>query len=146
MHAARRTVADTTRRLVERSYRHFWNARDFDAAPRVFGESGRFNGLLGESRPGPAGIADYARDLFAGLPDSTFEVNELIVERDRAAGRIRLRGHHKGRLLGVEATDRLVELDCAAFFRVERGRIADCEVMLDRHTLLEQIGAVAPRH
>lgn len=141
MHAARRTVADTTRRLVQRAYNQFWNERQLNAAPRLFAQRGEFSGLLGRSVPGPAGIVDYAQRLFTALPDTKLHVQELIIQRDRAAARIRLEGTHDGRLFDIEPTGRVISLDCVALYRIGHGRIVSCEVVGNRDAVLRQLGA-----
>lgn len=141
MYTARRTVADTTRRLVNRVYSQFWNARQLEMAPRLFAESGRFTGLLGESETGPDGVVDYAERLFHALPDTRISVQRLIVQRDQAAARIRLSGTHEGDLLGMPATGRPVELDCVALYRIARGRIVEWEVIGNRDAVFRQLRA-----
>jgi len=141
MYAARRTVADTTRRLIQRAYSQFWNERQLQSAPRLFAEQGEFSGLLGRSEPGPAGIVDYAQRLFTALPDTRLHVEELIVQRDRAAARILLEGTHQGRLFDVEPTGHSIRLDCVALYRIAHGRIVHCEVIGNRDAVLRQLGA-----
>ncbi len=146
MHAARRTVADTTRRLIQRAYNQFWNERQLNAAPRLFAQHGEFCGLLGRSVPGPAGIIDYAQRLFTALPDTRLHVQELIVQRDRAAARILLEGTHEGRLFDIEPTGRGISLDCVALYRIGHGRIVHCDVIGNRDAILRQLGAEAALH
>jgi predicted ester cyclase len=141
MHAVRRTVADTTRRLIQRAYSQFWNERQLHAADRLFAENGEFSGLFGQSEPGPDGITDYAQRLFTALPDTRLHIEDLIVQRDRAAAKILLEGTHEGHLLDIAPTGRAIRLHCVALYRIGHGRIVQCEVIGNRDAVLRQIGA-----
>lgn len=139
MYAARRTVADTTRRLVTRAYNQFWNGRQFDTAPRLFAEDGHFVGLFGTPGTGPTSIVDYAERLFQAFPDTRMHLQQLIVQRERAAARIRLSATHRGHLLGIEPTGQSIELDCVALYRVAHGRIVEWEVFGSQDTLIHRL-------
>jgi len=145
MHAVRRTVADTTRRLVSRFYNQFWNGRNYDVAERLMAPRGVLRGTLGATSQGPEGLVTYARRLLDAFPDVEMHVGDLIVERDRAAAHIWWTGTHRGEALGCAATGRRVRYDCVALFRVAHGRIAEVEVHGDRSSLQDQLCARRPR-
>jgi len=146
MHPVRRTVADTTRRLVTRFYDQFWNGRHYEVADRLVAAHGVFRGTFGPVEHGPEGMVSYARRVRNAFPDLQMHVNELIVERDRAAARVSLTGTHEGEMFGCSGTGRHVRYDCMVLFRVARGRISEVQVHGDRGALQEQLhDADAPR-
>lgn len=139
MHPVRRTVADTTRRLVHRFYDQFWNGRDYDVAERLMAPSGVMHGTLGSSRRGPDGLVDYAQRMMDAFPDFQSRIDELIVERDRAAARVSWSGTHRGEVFGCPATGRRVRYECVVLFHVARGRITEVDVYGDRTQLWHQV-------
>ena len=141
MHPVRRTVADTTRRLIHRFYDQFWNARNYEVAERLMAPRGVMHGTLGSSEHGPTGLVDYARRMIDVFPDFQLRMDELIVERDRAAARVSWTGTHSGELFGCPATGRRVRHDCVVLFRVARGRITEVDVHGDRAELWQQVAA-----
>ncbi|MDZ7750056.1 MAG: ester cyclase [Halofilum sp. (in: g-proteobacteria)] len=141
MHPVRRTVADTTRRLIHRFYHHFWNGRHYEAADRLMAPRGVLRGTLSTSQEqGPEGLVRYARRLTRAFPDVEMQVHELIVERDRAAARVTCTGTHRGEVFGHAGTGRRVRYDCFVLFRVARGRITEVRVHSDRGELEDQLG------
>lgn len=141
MHPVRRTVADTTRRLVHRFYEQFWNARNYDMAERLIAPRAVMHGTLGSSQRGPGGLVDYAHQLTDAFPDIQLRMDELIVERDRAAARVTWTGTHRGELFGCPGTGRRVRHDCVVLFRIARGRITEVDVYGDRAELRRQVAA-----
>lgn len=145
MHPVRRTVADTTRRLVHRFYEQFWNARQYDVAERLMATRGVLEGTLSGSRElGPEGLVRYARRFTRAFPDIEMHVDELIVERDRAAARVSCNATHRGEVFGCPATGRRIHYDCVVLFRIARGRITRVQVHTDRSELRHQLGAGEP--
>lgn len=145
MHPVRRTVADTTRRLIHRFYEQFWNARQYDLADRLMARDSTFHGTLGSSRGGPEGMVEYAQRMTRAFPDLQIRIDDLIVERDRAAAHISCTGTHEGELFGCSGTGRRVRYDCVVLFRVAHGRISDVQVYMDRGELRRQLSSVDRR-
>lgn len=145
MHPVRRTVADTTRRLVHRYYDQFWNARQYELADRLMARDSTFQGTTGQAHAGPQGMVDYARRLTRAFPDLQIRIDELIVERDRAAAHVSCTGTHEGELFGCSGTGRRVHYECVVLFRVAHGRISDARVHVDRGDLRRQLSSLTTR-
>lgn len=141
MYPGRKTAADTTRKLVRRFYEQFWNGRHYDAAERIVGPNAVIRGTLGTADPGPGGLETYAQQFARAFGDLRMEVQEVIVDRDRAAARIRVTGVHQGEVLGCPPSGRHVEHDCVALFRTAHGRIVEITVHGDRDALRQQLAA-----
>lgn len=139
MHPGRRTVSDTTRKLVKRFYEQFWNSRHYDAAERIVGPDAVIRGSLGTVVRGPRGLERYAEQLTSAFGNLRMEVHEVIVDRDRAAARIAWTGTHRGHALGCPASGREVRHECVALFRTARGRIVEVTVHGDLCALREQL-------
>ncbi len=144
MYPGRKTAADTTRKLVRRFYDQFWNSRNYGAAERIVGPHAIIRGTL-DFR----GLERYAEQFTGAFRDLRMEIQEVIVDRDRAAARIAWTGTHVGEALGCPASGREVRHECVALFRTAHGRIVEVTVHGDLCALREQlatIGDPAQRH
>jgi len=62
-----------------------------------------------------------------------------VVEGDRVASRIRMRGTHSGDFMGMAPTGKTVEVSGMRMDRVENGRIAEHWAVIDLLGLMRQI-------
>ncbi len=80
--------------------------------------------------------------VFVGAIGEREVVAETAIEAaDRAVIVLRLRGFHRGRLLGRVPTGRLLDLPVVAIGRVHDGQIVQLRLSFDRLAVLEQLGA-----
>ncbi len=96
------------RELVEAFYFEVWNRADEDRAREILHDSFRFRGSLGAERIGPDGFIAYLRDVHRALGDYRCIIDDLVVEEDRAAARMRFTGRHRDVFQGVPATGRQI--------------------------------------
>jgi len=96
-------------------------------------------GLAGQLR-GAAAIAGYWSALLGALDKRELTTESAFEAADRAAIVVRLRGVHRGRLLGWAPTGRRIDLALVVLARVDDGQIRHVRLSFDRRTLLEQIG------
>jgi steroid delta-isomerase-like uncharacterized protein len=82
--------------------------------------------------------------FFTALPDVTATMEDLVIARDRVAGRFCYRGTHTGEFLGIPATGRKVEMRSIDIWRVEDGMFAEHWDELNTLQLLQQMGVVPP--
>ena len=71
--------------------------------------------------------------------DTRVDVFEQVVEGDRVASRIRMRGTHSGAFIGVAPTGKTVDVSGMRMDRVENGRIAEHWAVIDLLSLMRQI-------
>lgn len=96
-------------------------------------------GLAGQLR-GAVAIAGYWSALLGALDGRELTTESAFEAGDRAAIVVRLRGVHRGRLLGRAPTGRRIDLPLVVLARVDGGQIRHLRFSFDRRTLLEQIG------
>jgi steroid delta-isomerase-like uncharacterized protein len=82
--------------------------------------------------------------VLASFPDLHFQIDELLGEDTRVAGRYTVRGTHRGDFLGVPATGRQVTFEMMETYRLTGGKLAEQWVVMDALGLLRQMGAVPP--
>ena len=129
------------RRLVERFYYEVWNKGDETVAHEILGADFRFRGSLGQERVGPDGFIDYMRSIRTALAGFECMIDDLIKSNTRGAARMRFRGIHSGGFFGMPATGREIIWSGAAFFTMDRDRIAELWVLGDIDAVKRQLGA-----
>jgi steroid delta-isomerase-like uncharacterized protein len=82
--------------------------------------------------------------FFAGLPDVSATMEDLVVSGDRVVGRFVYRGTHTGALLGIPATGKAVEMRSIDIWRVQDGMFVEHWDELNLMQVFQQIGALPP--
>ena len=80
--------------------------------------------------------------FFAGLPDLSATMDDLVVGGDRVVGRFVYRGTHAGQLFGIPASGNAVEMRSIDIWRVEDDMFVEHWDELDLLQLFQQIGAL----
>ncbi len=125
--------------LVERFYSELWNRADENVAREILDEDFRFRGSLGPEHRGRNGFIEYMRAIHVALADYTCLIEDIVVEKDRAAARMIFRGRHQAPFFGVAATGKIVQWAGAAFFRMGNSRISELWVLGDIDSLKRQL-------
>ncbi|HYO88937.1 MAG TPA: ester cyclase family protein [Candidatus Limnocylindrales bacterium] len=87
----------------------------------------------------------YVTDFWAGVPDATQEVNQVIIADDRLIVHVTYNGMHTGTLFGVPATGNPISMNGIGIFRFnEDGLAVENWAVLDLVGVLAQIGAFPP--
>ena len=93
--------------------------------------------------PTREGLKLFIHALREGLPDLQCPVDEVVAERDRVAGRFSLRGTHRGVLLGIPATGKVVDVGVMVIARFDAaGKWVEDWASWDQLGMLQQIGVV----
>ncbi len=132
--------ATTPKTLVERFYDEIWSHGDEATARAILDPRFRFRGSLGVTSDDVGGFLAYVRSVRAALADYRCIIDDLIEGDNRAAARMTFTGLHRGALLGVAATGRMVAWSGAAFFTIVDDRIAELWVLGDIDGLRRQLG------
>ena len=84
-------------------------------------------------------FAAAVRAFRSAFPDSQMIIEDQIAEEGRVATRWRMRGTHLGEFMGIQASNRPVEINGIFFDRLENGRIVETWANYDLHGLLQQL-------
>ncbi len=91
------------------------------------------------------GWKNYVADFWAGVPDATQEVHEIIVAEDRLILRVSYVGTHTDELFGIPATGNAISMDGIGIFTFnEEGLATENWAVLDLAAVYAQIGAFPP--
>ena len=85
-------------------------------------------------------IKEAAKAAFAGFPDLTHTVEDVIADGDKVVVRMTNRGTHKGEFNGVPATGNAIEISAMLITQVIDGKVVEAWVDGDLLGLMQQLG------
>jgi steroid delta-isomerase-like uncharacterized protein len=133
-------MPDTTR--VEQAVEAFNRADEayFD----LYTDDVTIHGLPGTGGPvDRQGTMDFYRALWSAFPDLKIEPVEMIADRDLLAARLRVKGTHRGEIMGVAPSGNEIDVEQITIFKLDdEGRCTERWVRLDELSFLQQIGAM----
>jgi len=99
-------------------------------------------GLPGQPA-GREGVKFFVSAMREAFPDIRVKTIEpTLTDGNLEAARAVLTGTHRGELLGVSATERVVEIESLDIIRVEDGKVAEHWGVTDVMSLMQQLGAI----
>jgi steroid delta-isomerase-like uncharacterized protein len=119
---------------------HALAAAEMDTLERLYAPDFVFHTQLPGRPEGHAGLRDRALMINSALYDASLSVEIVVEKDDMIVCRWRGRAVHKGDLLGVPGTGRLVDAAGITIFRVVDGTVAEEWTEFDGLGLLSQIG------
>ena len=95
----------------------------------------------GEEYRGREAIAGLLRDFYHGTFDARTETINTAIADGHALFEGYVVGTHTGTFLGIPPTGKQIALRGLAYYRLEGGKIAEDEPIVDQFSLLQQLGA-----
>lgn len=119
------------RTLVESFYEDLWNRQDRSRLPNILAPNFRFRGSLGIEKSGPEEFWEYVEFIVAPLGEYRCDIDDIVVDGDRAFAKMWFSGVHRGEMLGIPASGRRIGWAGAALFRAEEGVLTELWVLGD---------------
>jgi steroid delta-isomerase-like uncharacterized protein len=137
----RETNKATCRRFIQEIFNegNLSSIRDFVSPDSVHHELGGIPAPAGRNPEWFADSIDFYRVAF---PDLRVEIQDQVAESDRVVTRMRMRGTQKGRLVGIGASGKAVDIMGIRIDRLNEGKIAESWFHWDSLGMLQQIGAL----
>ena len=133
---------ETNGRHLTETYLAMLNKHEPDLVDRFVSEDYRnHNAFVGDGREANR---QFWAAFFAGLPDLSATVEDLVMSGDRVVGRFVYRGTHTGELMGIPASGKPVEMRSIDIWRVEDGMFAEHWDELNLLEMFTQMGALPP--
>jgi len=86
---------------------------------------------------------DFSRSFWSAFPDARVEPVDMIGADDRVAVRLRLKGTHRGEIMGVPPSGNQIDVEQITIFKLDgEGRCVERWVRVDELSFLQQIGAM----
>lgn len=136
----------TTESLIRQDVEEVWNSGGtLDVIDDIFADDFVFYSPMGSAEiHGPAGYRDFAERFRSAFSNMTTEIDETITQDERAAGRFTMRAMHDGEFMGIEPTNREVELTGMIIEHVEGGKIKAKYVNDNRFEFFTQLRVIDP--
>jgi predicted ester cyclase len=94
---------------------------------------------FGDLPPGREPLKQAMERAGAGVSNPTFEIHDVIAEKDRVAVRLTSRARHTGKFMGVEPSGNEYSIDEIHIFRVEDGKVLEHWHEFDKQRLMQQL-------
>lgn len=94
---------------------------------------------FGDLAPGREPLKEAMRRAGEGVSEPTFEIKDVIAEKDRVAVRLTTQARHTGTFMGIEPSGNRYTIDEIHMFRIEDGKVAEHWHELDRARLMQQL-------
>lgn len=120
-------------------YQQLWNQKDLEIVNQILHESVNFKGSLGTTMVGRRQICEYVQEVTTALEDYTCEIQELVIEENKAAAKVLFKGIHVGEFISYEATGKEVSWIGAAFFESSNGMLTNIWVLGDIQILRNKL-------
>ena len=133
--------------IVKRFVEELWNARRLDVADQIFSADcvthQLRSGVLAEpAHRGPQEMKEHVSGWLVSFPDLRFNIEGMIVERDRVVSQLVMEGTHQGTWMGISPTGKRLQIRMITIHRIANGKIAEDWVLVESLGLFQQLGAV----
>jgi len=100
-----------------------------------------------EQTPGLAptkdGVKEFFRMQLAAFPDLRMDVQDIIVNGEKAVARVRCTGTNRGAFMGMPATGKSVDVELIDMFRFgDDGHVREHWGVMDALAMMQQLGVV----
>ena len=134
-------MTTTAQQLVD-TYVTMLNTHDADLVDRFVSEDYvNHNPFVADGREANR---QFWTVFFAGLPDLSATMEDLVVSGDRVVGRFVYRGTHTGELMGVPASGNAVRMRSIDVWRLADGMFVEHWDELNLLEVFQQVGALPP--
>jgi predicted ester cyclase len=126
---------------VRRYFGEVWSEGRLDALDELL-TSDYVNHTPSTANPplGPAGLKPIVAAFRTAFPDLRFTIEDMTVDGDRVAVRVRMQGTHQGPLFGILPTQRRVDVEQINIELFRGERVAEHWRVTDELGLLRQLG------
>ena len=78
------------------------------------------------------------------FPDLNCTIEDEIIQGDKVAAHLTMRGTHKGLFLGNSPTSKSISVKGLIYARIENDQVIDNYILIDQMGILQQLGLVPP--
>jgi steroid delta-isomerase-like uncharacterized protein len=138
------TVQATSNKTTFRRFQNATNSHDdqliSDTIDEIVHPDVHIRTPLPVQTTGPQALKEVFARLHLAFPDLRVQVQDLIEEGDKVAGRNTVTGTHRGEYMGLAPTGRFIIYNEIFIFRFADGRIIETWGVVDLYSQLKQLG------
>ena len=135
-------MSEENKAIVRRIVQEIWNGGNLDLADELITPD-YVDNVAGSGSPvGPEGFKDAVNGVRDAFPEFTITINDMISEGDKVALVWTFIGTHKGELMGIAPTEKLIEFDGIYLYRFKDGKLVERSGKRDLFKLMSQLGAI----
>jgi len=131
---------DDNKALLKKFYEDVFNKHNVDAADQFIAKDAIDHNAMPGTKPGLEGIKDEFRQFFAGFPDWTVTVDDMIAEGDKVVARVTIKGTNKGMMGGMAATNKAAQWGLIDIVRIKDGKLVERWGYGDDVAMMTQLG------
>jgi len=137
-------MSNATKGLINDWFEQVWNQKSDAAIDRLFHPQGKAYGFPDPEGylVGPEGFKTVHRTFCGAFPDLHMEVEDIVIEGDRAAIRWKATMTHTGDHLGFKATGKAGAISGASFIVTDGSQIIDAWNYMDLQAFFQRLLAV----
>jgi predicted ester cyclase len=94
--------------------------------------------------PGIDSVKRYYSAFWDAIPDARVTADDIIEAHDKVVVRFSLTGTHRGRILGIDATGKAIQLSGMTILQFKDSRCVERWSITDSLALAAQLGAFPP--
>jgi steroid delta-isomerase-like uncharacterized protein len=134
---------DAIKKVVQRFVQECWNQGNLSAASELLADQVRFHDpVFPNLNPGIQNIKNHIEQCRRAFPDLKFTIEDTIAERNEVVLHWSFYGTHKGQFLGMQPTNRQVNLNGTSIYRLEGSKIAEEYANWNLASMMQQLGVV----
>lgn len=127
-----------SRETIDEYNEQVWNARNVDKVDEVFDKDAVIHSPLGEFQT-PKDMKEVIKVWLNAIPDIQVEFLNTIEEKNFVVSHWKASGTHKGKLFGIEGTNRPLTYSGASIFRFRDGKVIEYWAYLESESIKKQI-------
>lgn len=134
-------MSDANRALIYEWFEEVWNRKNEAAIDRLLHPQCKSHGFPDPDGflVGPEGFKTIHRNFCGAFPDLAVEVEDVLVEGNRAAVRFKTRMTHTGPHLGFPASGKKVELAASSFIITDGHQILEGWNFMDLQAMIQKL-------
>ena len=135
----------TNEQIVRDACRVIWSEGDTSRVREFYAEDFKADYPFGEGwGEGPDGARALADAIRAGFPDYSEQIEDIVVQGDKVAVKLRITGTHTGPIFGLPGSGRQVDFRDMTICTLRDGRIVEQSGLSDNLSLFAQLGLMEP--
>ncbi len=134
-------MSNANRALIEEWFEQVWNQKNDAAIDRLFHPQGKAYGFPDPEGylVGPEGFKQVHRTFCGAFPDLHMEVEDIVMEGNRAGIRWKATMTHTGDHLGFKATGKVGAINGASFIVTDGKQIIDAWNYMDLQAFIQRL-------